>query len=119
MHQCASDRRFHFFFFFNAPPPTEIYTLSLHDALPISSPSSPCRPQWWRSSPNPPGFTRERRPPSRRQDRKSTRLNSSHSSISYAVFCLKKKTDAQRGRMVAHVAYHPHWACYGTRPGLY
>src|SRR6266487_5479741 len=71
---------FVFFFFFNDTATTEIYTLSLHDALPISrcglSPASwprPC-PRW---------------PASR--DRKSTRLNSSHPSISYAVFCLKKK----------------------------
>src|SRR5471030_3349489 len=69
-----------FFFFFNDTATTEIYTLSLHDALPIS-----CRRvvqvvdlrRWmgvrvW-------------------QDRKSTRLNSSHLGISYAVFCLKKK----------------------------
>src|SRR3989442_12023783 len=82
-----------FFFFFNDTATTEIYTLSLHDALPISSlllggdryllgrvhddgavlrtvPSSWTRP---------------------RRDRKSTRLNSSHVRISYAVFCLKKK----------------------------
>src|SRR5690348_17599883 len=83
------------FFFFNAPPTTEIYTLSLHDALPISL---------------------EHRGRGRKEeaagiaahcvavfpaaaalaeraeiDRKSTRLNSSHPSISYAVFCLKKK----------------------------
>src|SRR5687768_18069541 len=75
------------FFFFNDPATTEIYTLSLHDALPI--------------------FDRlagqglvdriilGQRPMSRREigriDRKSTRLNSSHGYISYAVFCLKKK----------------------------
>src|SRR5438445_3698416 len=68
------------FFFLTAPRATEIYTLSLHDALPISPP--PC--SWpsagassnrWRS----------------RGDRKSTRLNSSHANTSYAVFCLKKK----------------------------
>src|SRR2546426_1527474 len=103
-------------FFFNDPATTEIYTLSLHDALPISPrgrrraparrplrrppppprrlppesarPSSPhCRgwcscgsAAWWRC-----------RCGSRHQDRKSTRLNSSHLVISYAVFCLKKK----------------------------
>src|SRR5205085_10137778 len=80
------------FFFFNDPAPTDIYTLSLHDALPISQ-------------------TRRRRFASLSSygssndrfafagsseceavvDRKSTRLNSSHSQISYAVFCLKKK----------------------------
>src|SRR5215203_6605879 len=70
-----------FFFFFNDTATTEIYTLSLHDALPISRP--PCSR---RSS----GARRARR--SRWPgDRKSTRLNSSHANISYAVFCLKKK----------------------------
>src|SRR6266704_6366764 len=71
---------FFFFFFFNDTATTEIYTLSLHDALPIWScrPISPTIPTCWRS-----------RAP--RPDRKSTRLNSSHVSISYAVFCLKKK----------------------------
>src|SRR6266498_4534890 len=76
--------RFFFFFFFNDTATTEIYTLSLHDALPICSPSSP------RHHP-----ARLRRLDSamtpRRADRKSTRLNSSHVRISYAVFCLKKK----------------------------
>src|SRR6266566_6381379 len=66
------------FFFFNDTATTEIYTLSLHDALPISS-RTPCRRSPWA-----PG-----RHPGR--DRKSTRLNSSHLVISYAVFCLKKK----------------------------
>src|SRR5437773_5121446 len=71
------------FFFFNDTATTEIYTLSLHDALPIcsySSCSKACR-VW---------------PPTCAQnatDRKSTRLNSSHITISYAVFCLKKKTE--------------------------
>src|SRR2546422_8336107 len=79
-----------FFFFFNDTATTEIYTLSLHDALPISHaarPSSSAR----RSSSNsesPCSRAWSRRD---RQDRKSTRLNSSHGYISYAVFCLKKK----------------------------
>src|SRR6266849_4320497 len=69
-------------FFFNDTATTEIYTLSLHDALPISrshraSPYSACR--------------RARAGACRSRDRKSTRLNSSHEWISYAVFCLKKK----------------------------
>src|SRR5215207_11350464 len=68
-----------FFFFFNDTATTEIYTLSLHDALPISG-STGCG--WL--------FTPTTAPPSR-ADRKSTRLNSSHEWISYAVFCLKKK----------------------------
>src|SRR5215211_8854173 len=77
------------FFFFNDTATTEIYTLSLHDALPISPPPgsrrsapAPGRGRSWR----PRG-----RPGRRRRDRKSTRLNSSHTVISYAVFCLKKK----------------------------
>src|SRR6266403_1956835 len=84
------------FFFFNDTATTEIYTLSLHDALPISwlpegpsgfrHPSRPGDMAWLRyraSNPEP-------------RDRKSTRLNSSHVEISYAVFCLKKKK--ARGR---------------------
>src|SRR5574340_1347232 len=67
------------FFFFNDTATTEIYTLSLHDALPISH-ELHRRQQWSR-----------RQPPRAGQDRKSTRLNSSHQKISYAVFCLKKK----------------------------
>src|SRR5260221_3185794 len=74
------------FFFFNDTATTEIYTLSLHDALPISSSSSPRRRAPWvdRVRPTTP-------PPTSSSDRKSTRLNSSHTVISYAVFCLKKK----------------------------
>src|SRR2546430_14302632 len=75
------------FFFFNDTATTEIYTLSLHDALPISSSAT--------STSTRAGSMRPRAPTARRscssQDRKSTRLNSSHSQISYAVFCLKKK----------------------------
>src|SRR5438067_6203445 len=83
-----------FLFFFNDTATTEIYTLSLHDALPIcpGSPSRRRRPESMAAGSCrflfPPGggeVNRERR------DRKSTRLNSSHVSISYAVFCLKKK----------------------------
>src|SRR6267378_5994001 len=77
-----------FFFFFNDTATTEIYTLSLHDALPIG-----CRPPGRNSRGlcarpvSGPGSYR----PSLTPDRKSTRLNSSHVEISYAVFCLKKK----------------------------
>src|SRR2546430_15705993 len=74
-----------FFFFFNDTATTEIYTLSLHDALPIlaidrgsgvggKAPTQALL-DWIKET----------------GDRKSTRLNSSHSQISYAVFCLKKK----------------------------
>src|SRR5260221_4720922 len=80
-----------FFFFFNDTATTEIYTLSLHDALPIyqivisrnhavprcSQRTRSARVIW--------------RPREGQRDRKSTRLNSSHTVISYAVFCLKKK----------------------------
>src|SRR5215210_8878935 len=69
------------FFFFNDTATTEIYTLSLHDALPISPPC-PAGP----ASRSAPAGRRDRR-----GDRKSTRLNSSHRCISYAVFCLKNK----------------------------
>src|SRR2546427_11207000 len=81
-------------FFFNDTATTEIYTLSLHDALPISLPGQPRAHDLRRvleepgPAPAPPG-----RAPRGPQDRKSTRLNSSHSQISYAVFCLKKKKE--------------------------
>src|SRR2546430_13468642 len=81
------------FFFFNDTATTEIYTLSLHDALPISPKSRPrtrtASSSAWRCSPPP--APRRCAPSTAGGDRKSTRLNSSHSQISYAVFCLKKK----------------------------
>src|SRR2546430_11595895 len=91
---------FSFFFFFNDTATTEIYTLSLHDALPIWT-RARRRPRTG-PTPRPPRSGTVRTPqtgPARasaararaRGDRKSTRLNSSHSQISYAVFCLKKK----------------------------
>src|SRR5450432_3885805 len=73
--------RVFFLFFFNDTATTEIYTLSLHDALPILTLSA--RPSLI------PGLNRC--PSVETADRKSTRLNSSHDQISYAVFCLKKK----------------------------
>src|SRR2546428_13486662 len=81
-------------FFFNDTATTEIYTLSLHDALPISNNSE----RWSLPSLVTPiqglplawSFTASCRN-SQLVDRKSTRLNSSHDQISYAVFCLKKK----------------------------
>src|SRR6266496_6549370 len=78
-----------FFFFFNDTATTEIYTLSLHDALPISP-----RPETSSTSALSVSSTRRATLVSSsfiRRDRKSTRLNSSHVEISYAVFCLKKK----------------------------
>src|SRR3712207_9421957 len=84
------------FFFFNDTATTEIYTLSLHDALPISAllplyktwkpPGCPARDEWRRNM----GYSQTMADHSA-GDRKSTRLNSSHANISYAVFCLKKK----------------------------
>src|SRR2546430_13191006 len=78
-----------FFFFFNDTATTEIYTLSLHDPLPIST----CRASSPGATTSPSRFSRSFRTRTRSSDgdRKSTRLNSSHSQISYAVFCLKKK----------------------------
>src|SRR5256885_11795944 len=82
-----------FFFFFNDTATTEIYTLSLHDALPISAaagtrgPEGEGRADRGRRR----GHRAGRAGAGRERDRKSTRLNSSHLVISYAVFCLKKK----------------------------
>src|SRR5207302_6349987 len=79
---------FAIFFFFNDTATTEIYTLSLHDALPISAAAArPARSASARPRHRSSGSARQRA----RRDRKSTRLNSSHVKISYAVFCLKKK----------------------------
>src|SRR2546428_4786444 len=81
-----------FFFFFSDPAPTEIYPLPLHDALPIW-PRDGHRARRRRIGESGNRRWRRRGPP-RRGDRKSTRLNSSHDQISYAVFCLKKKLPA-------------------------
>src|SRR5438067_13920773 len=79
-----------FFFFFNDTATTEIYTLSLHDALPISEMRFPFFGSAFTPSLNNTASARFN------VDRKSTRLNSSHVSISYAVFCLKKKKKRKR-----------------------
>src|SRR5258708_29921700 len=78
-------------FFFNDTATTEIYTLSLHDALPISAHSS----HTCTSSATLHSLPRLHH--LKKRDRKSTRLNSSHQIISYAVFCLKKKTRVSAG----------------------
>src|SRR5258707_3328568 len=97
-----------FFFFFNDTATTEIYTLSLHDALPIfitgADPAfcsgddvkqimanASARPAVTNLAP---------------RDRKSTRLNSSHANISYAVFCLKKKNLEDRYDLSGGTIYH-------------
>src|SRR3712207_7693385 len=89
-------------FFFNDTATTEIYTLSLHDALPICHPVKSMRGEALRSTyVDAGGVLRDRAhalvhehkgvvKPLTARDRKSTRLNSSHANISYAVFCLKK-----------------------------
>src|SRR5206468_11235386 len=104
------------FFLYTAPAPSEIYTLSLHDALPIWGSSSHCH----RSADTASCRTRRagrahtRRgapaaaaggaaPPA--ADRKSTRLNSSHDQISYAVFCLKKKK-TNNSKKTQHTTQH-------------
>src|SRR5260221_818759 len=82
------------FFFFNDTATTEIYTLSLHDALPISirlGHSNLCL-----------FLTTDTAATGSARDRKSTRLNSSHTVISYAVFCLKKKKKERDPVQIVH-----------------
>src|SRR2546422_8805351 len=90
-----------FFFFFNDTATTEIYTLSLHDALPIS------HSERIGYLPEERGLYRKMRVldvlvflGEMKGDRKSTRLNSSHGYISYAVFCLKKKKKKKKRNQV-------------------
>src|SRR2546429_6389972 len=75
-----------FLFFFNDTATTEIYTLSLHDALPISALVQALSHEILKHT-----SIAIRDLATQQEDRKSTRLNSSHGYISYAVFCLKKK----------------------------
>src|SRR2546429_3291398 len=103
------------FFFFNDTATTEIYTLSLHDALPILSPPAlttfapvmraliveGCGEEGGRARPG--------------SDRKSTRLNSSHGYISYAVFCLKKKNNSSIARDVCCINSIASMACIRHR----
>src|SRR3712207_7401494 len=103
------------FFFFNDTATTEIYTLSLHDALPIFHERDARGPRGARADERQPQPHASQRPAGhrgvaelrrrrqrhrrlRRRDRKSTRLNSSHANISYAVFCLKKKNNRTETR---------------------
>src|SRR2546422_4156012 len=103
MYMLAASLHSYFFFFFNDTATTEIYTLSLHDALPISAVDAG---QGRRGpSEHAAGHANASRAHDavvlpddgvqRHGDRKSTRLNSSHGYISYAVFCLKKKYAAR------------------------
>src|SRR2546430_15113273 len=93
------------FFFFNDTATTEIYTLSLHDALPISDQKRQNLPEslytgiWWYAR-FPDHYSGDGSVARKElgEDRKSTRLNSSHSQISYAVFCLKKKKTIKHTR---------------------
>src|SRR2546427_6482783 len=107
-----------FFFFFNDTATTEIYTLSLHDALPISAARPRGRDDLHHGAQSTARADHDRRRQGRqarrvretavpdargsRRDRKSTRLNSSHSQISYAVFCLKKKKKKDNKRTTAN-----------------
>src|SRR2546430_8018807 len=107
---------FSFFFFFNDTATTEIYTLSLHDALPICLDRQPATLGQSVTSvhrevddhllelagvgANVPQAGVQHGG----EDRKSTRLNSSHSQISYAVFCLKKKNKNKKNRYTTRTA---------------
>src|SRR5438477_1734517 len=101
--------------FFNDTATTEIYTLSLHDALPISREEDiqhdVYRPYY---------YDRIAAGLDAHGDRKSTRLNSSHMSISYAVFCLKKKTRVRavvrRERKGPGCCLRPHAVRLGDGP---
>src|SRR2546422_7572812 len=101
------------FFFFNDTATTEIYTLSLHDALPISLGARPrpdrragvqlagkCRADLLGAQPG-----RDSAGIQVGRDRKSTRLNSSHGYISYAVFCLKKKKKKKTEEVVLRLEH--------------
>src|SRR5256885_3921131 len=93
---------FSVFFFFNDTATTEIYTLSLHDALPIYRACDTLSGVLHRHAPHRARLLRNALRAARRpRDRKSTRLNSSHLVISYAVFCLKKK----KSRTIVSVCY--------------
>src|SRR5207245_11157352 len=98
---------------FTNPATPQLYTLSLHDALPISARTR--KASTWASEVSsrraPPTKSRFRKtsiPAKASRDRKSTRLNSSHGSISYAVFCLKKKIKEKMQQTMAEAQYVTH-----------
>src|SRR5258707_5429806 len=96
-----------FFFFFNDTATTEIYTLSLHDALPISDGFGYVYGdgRYWKF----PQVGIVEIGDDVEIDRKSTRLNSSHANISYAVFCLKKKKkESEHIKVKYHLGIVPH-----------
>src|SRR5256885_11839371 len=97
-----------FFFFFNDTATTEIYTLSLHDALPIFHlHRAMCILS--RNTHQAPAICKAvLKKWGAQQDRKSTRLNSSHLVISYAVFCLKKKKNKYTVRALICLTTHVH-----------
>src|SRR3712207_7801843 len=107
-----------FFFFFNDTATTEIYTLSLHDALPIFAADPKNRFERLAFAPDGdaldagdtggPRATVYLKDHARSIDRKSTRLNSSHANISYAVFCLKKKKIISDQRSEVHTSRTRH-----------
>src|SRR5256885_10101730 len=105
-------------FFFNDTATTEIYTLSLHDALPISLQAAESQVAVQLRG----GIEHRQRALAAQLDRKSTRLNSSHLVISYAVFCLKKKnrvahfrTEADATALSELVIPRSHTCTHGPR----
>src|SRR5258708_14259584 len=115
MHVCTSlVHLFSYFFFFNDTATTEIYTLSLHDALPISgfavTATTAGTPVAAAEAPDQQLYGMQFHPEvlhtehgmAMLRDRKSTRLNSSHQIISYAVFCLKKKNSKHSNNCQDH-----------------
>src|SRR3712207_7021788 len=103
------------FFFFNDTATTEIYTLSLHDALPIFAHDTTARrteaaatAQSELASGTPKADLQIAAPVLRGEDRKSTRLNYSHANISYAVFCLKKNRKHKAYRVTTRKVSMPY-----------
>src|SRR3712207_8156291 len=104
------------FFFFNDTATTEIYTLSLHDALPISALAG-VDPVTMLTGPIPAtakalkrsGLSLDEIGAVEIKDRKSTRLNSSHANISYAVFCLKKQRPTLARTAICRRMLSPVW----------
>src|SRR3712207_7605666 len=106
-----------FYIFFNDTATTEIYTLSLHDALPILGRLR----QSVRCAYGSVARLREMRPARQvdavvDEDRKSTRLNSSHANISYAVFCLKKKKEITPATTYVTLIYLHTFVSYPLSP---